>query len=130
MEVTNQATSEKKTAMAELFQYCIGNGSITVEAVHLLMQECLEKDKQIAELTQTIANLTQRITNLENKVLKKAGRQKQLFMVNGQELTDEYLMQLINEGYYKNIGELEKDVGAHKKSATQPLQEGNAKSTV
>lgn len=60
-----------------------------------------------------IAKLTKRVTFLEEKTLKKAGRPKTQFFVNGQELTDEHLIYLIDNDYY-TIRELEKDVGAGK----------------
>lgn len=72
-----------------------------------LIEANLRKDKQIAELTK-------RITYLEKKALQKPGRKRQTFWVNGLELTDEYLMQLIDEGFYDGIAQLEKDVGASK----------------
>ena len=61
----------------------------------------------------TIEELTKRVAFLEDKTLKKAGRPKKHFTVNGQELTDEYLMYLIDYDYF-TIRELEKDVGAGK----------------
>ena len=61
----------------------------------------------------TIEELTKRVAFLEEKTLKKAGRPKKHFTVNGQELTDEYLMYLIDYDYF-TIRELEKDVGAGK----------------
>jgi len=72
-----------------------------------LIESHLRKDKQIAELTK-------RIAYLEKKTLQKPGRKRQTFWVNGQELTDEYLMELIDHGYYDGIAQLEKDVGASK----------------
>ena len=47
-----------------------------------LIEANLQKDK-------TIAELTKRVAFLEDKTLKKAGRPKTRFYVNGQELTDE-----------------------------------------
>lgn len=61
----------------------------------------------------TIAELTKRVAFLEEKTLKKAGRPKKHFTVNGQDLTDEYLVYLIDYDYF-TIRELEKDVGAGK----------------
>ena len=60
-----------------------------------------------------ITELTKRITFLEDKTLKKAGRPKVRFEVNGQELTDDYLIYLIDYDYF-SIRELEKEVGAGK----------------
>lgn len=64
------------------------------------------KDKIIAEILQ-------RVTFLESKTLKKAGRKRQTFYFNGQELTDERLVYLIDYDYI-TIPKLEKDVGAGK----------------
>lgn len=61
----------------------------------------------------TITKLTKRVAFLEEKTLKKAGRPKKQFWVNGQELTDEHLIYLIDYDFY-TIRELEKDVGAGK----------------
>ena len=72
-----------------------------------LIEANLRKDKQIADLTK-------RITILEEKTLKKAGRKRQTFYLNGTELTDEELVYLIDYEYYDSIGKLEKDVGAGK----------------
>lgn len=71
-----------------------------------LIEANLRKDR-------TIAELEKRISFLEEKTLKKAGRPKTRFYVNGQELTDEYLIYLIDYDYF-TIRELEKDVGAGK----------------
>ena len=60
-----------------------------------------------------IAELTKRVAFLEDKAIKKAGRPKTRFFVNGQELTDEHLIYLIDYDFY-TIRELEKDVGAGK----------------
>ena len=60
-----------------------------------------------------IAEILQRVTFLESKALKKAGRKRQTFFFNGQELTDEYLEYLIDYDYI-TIRKLEKDVGAGK----------------
>lgn len=61
----------------------------------------------------TIAELTKRVAFLEEKTLKKAGRPKTQFWVNGQELTDEYLIYLIDDNFF-TIRELEKEVGTGK----------------
>lgn len=71
-----------------------------------LIESNLRKERSIAELTK-------RVAFLEDKTLKKAGRPKKHFTVNGQELTDEYLVYLIDYDYF-TIRELEKDVGAGK----------------
>ena len=66
------------------------------------------------ELTQTVADLTKRIANLEKKTLQKPGRPRWEFYVNDKLLDDDYLMYLIDYGYYDSISALEKDVGAGK----------------
>ena len=71
-----------------------------------LIEANTRKDRAIAELTK-------RVVFLEEKAIKKAGRPKTCFYVNGQELTDDYLMYLI-DGYYFSISKLEKEVGAGK----------------
>ena len=71
-----------------------------------LIEANLRKDK-------TIAELTKRVAFLENKTLKKTGRPKTCFYVNGQELTDDYLIYLIDYDFF-TIKQLEKDVGAGK----------------
>ena len=60
-----------------------------------------------------IAELTKRVVFLEDKARKKAGRPKTRYYVNGQELTDDYLIYLIDYDYF-TIRELEKEVGAGK----------------
>lgn len=72
-----------------------------------LIEAHLRKDKQIAELTK-------RIAYLEQKALQKPGRPRREFWVNGRELTDEYLMELIDYGYYDSISKLEKELHAGK----------------
>ena len=71
------------------------------------------KTKKIAELSKNIEELEKRITFLEEKTLKKAGRKKQTFYFNFQELTDDYLVYLIDNDYI-TISKLEKDVNAKK----------------
>ena len=68
-----------------------------------LIEANSRKDMQIAELTK-------RISYLEKKTLQKPGRKREEITVNGRELTDEYLMELIDESYYKNISAMEKDL--------------------
>lgn len=65
------------------------------------------KDIQIAELTK-------RIAYLEKKTLQKPGRKRKPVLYLGQELTDELLMKLIDEGYYDSISKMEKDLNAGK----------------
>lgn len=96
----------KKMTDEELSKLLTGKFNYNV-LIPGLIEANLRKDKQIAELIK-------RITYLEKKALQKPGRKRQTFWVNGLELTDEYLMQLIDEGFYEGIAQLEKDVGASK----------------
>ena len=72
-----------------------------------LIEANTRKDRAIAELTK-------RVAFLEEKALKKAGRPRTQFYLNGIELTDEELMYQIDNQYFLTIGELEKAVGANK----------------
>ena len=60
-----------------------------------------------------IAELTKRVALLEEKAIKKAGRPKTCFHLNGVELTDEELMYQIDSQFF-TIRKLEKEVGAGK----------------
>ena len=71
-----------------------------------LIEANTRKDRDIAELTK-------RVAFLEDKTTKKAGRPKAHFVVNGQELTDDHLIYLIDYDFF-TIRELEKEVGAGK----------------
>lgn len=111
---TTPATHSFKYYSEQELQKCLNNGSVSTNAILSLIESHFEKDKAITALTQTVAELTKRIAYLEKKTLQKPGRKRQTFWVNGQELTDEYLMELIDQGYYDGIAQLEKDVGASK----------------
>ena len=89
----------------ELTKLLTSNSNYNV-LIPALIESNNRKDKIIAELIQ-------RINILESKTLKKAGRKRQTFYFNGQELTDEYLEYLIDYDYI-TIRKLEKDVGAGK----------------
>ena len=71
-----------------------------------LIEANTRKDRAIAELTK-------RVAFLEEKALKKAGRPKTCFYLNGIELTDEELMYQIDSQFF-SIRKLEKEVGAGK----------------
>lgn len=79
-----------------------------------LIETYLRKDEQIADLTKQITELNKRVLYLERKQLQKPGRPRREFRVNGKELNDDYLMYLIDYGYYDNISKMEKDLGAGK----------------
>lgn len=89
----------------ELTKLLASNSNYNV-LIPALIESNNRKDKIIAELIQ-------RINILESKTLKKAGRKRQTFYFNGQELTDEYLEYLIDYDYI-TIRKLAKDVGAGK----------------
>ncbi len=121
MKVTTTQTGQKEPEQQFYKFYseqellnCLDTEHITVKTVLSLIESNFEKDKAISELTQSIAELTKRIAFLEKNALKKSGRPRQTYWVNGLELTDEYLIELIDYGYYDSIGKLEKDVGAGK----------------
>ena len=71
-----------------------------------LIEANTRKDRAIAELTK-------RVAFLEEKALKKAGRPKTCFYLNGIELTDEELMYQIDSQFF-SIRKLEKEVSANK----------------
>ena len=71
-----------------------------------LIEANTRKDRAIAELTK-------RVALLEEKAIKKAGRPKTCFHLNGVELTDEELMYQIDSQFF-TIRKLEKEVGAGK----------------
>ena len=95
----------EKMTDAELSKLLSSNSNYNV-LLPALIESNKRKDKIIAEILQ-------HVTSLESKVLKKAGRKRQTFYFNGQELTDEYLEYLIDYDYI-SIRKLEKDVGAGK----------------
>lgn len=111
---TTPATHSCKYYSEQELKKCLNSGHVSASAILSLIESHFEKDKAITELTQTIAELTKRIAYLEKKALQKPGRKRQTFWVNGRELTDEYLMELIDQGYYDGIAQLEKNVGASK----------------
>lgn len=122
MEITNTtqpgqqepATQSCKHYSEQELHYCLNREVFTVKGFHALIESNFKKDKAIAELTQTVADLTKRIATLEKKALDKPGRPRREFWFEGREVTDEYLMQLIDEGYFDSISKLEKYLGAGK----------------
>lgn len=60
-----------------------------------------------------IEELTKRIAALENKSLKKSGRKRISYYLDGKELTDEDIIYYIDGDYY-SFPELERTVGAKK----------------
>lgn len=69
--------------------------------------------KEVENLTKTNTDLKKRVASLEDKTLKKAGRKKQTFNIDGKELTDDYLVYIIDHNM-ATLGSLEKIVGAGK----------------
>ena len=122
MEITKTAQPGQQVPATQSYKYyseqellnCLKGEHMTVKAVLCLIESHFEKDKRIAELTQSVADLTKRITNLEKKALQKPGRPRREFYVNDKLLDDDYLMYLIDYGYYDNISKMEKDLGAGK----------------
>ena len=74
--------------------------------IKALIEANTRKDLAIAELTKIVAFL-------EYKALKKAGRPRKCFHLNGKELTDDMLIYYIDYDFF-TIRELEKEVGAGK----------------
>lgn len=122
MELTKTTQPGQQSPATQSYKYyseqellnCLEGEHMTVKAVLSLIESNFEKDKAIAELTQTVTELTNRIANLEKKALQKPGRPRREFWLDGRELTDEYLMQLIDYGYYDSISKLEKELHAGK----------------
>lgn len=83
------------------------------DTIPALKQSHLRMIQIISDLTKTVANLEKRVAFLEEKTLKKAGRKKKTFNFDGKELTDDYLVYLIDYNL-ATIGKLEKIVGAGK----------------
>lgn len=110
----NPTTQSHKYYSEQELLNCLKGEHITVKAVLSLIESNFEKDKTITELTQSVTELTKRISYLEKKALQKPGRPRREFWVNGTELDDDYLMYLIDYGYYDNISKMEKDLGAGK----------------
>lgn len=108
------ATQSYKYYSEQELQSCLKGEHMTVKAVLCLIESHFEKDKKIAALTQSVADLTKRITALEQKTLQKPGRPRREFYVNDKLLDDDYLVYLIDYGYYDNISKMEKDLRAGK----------------
>ena len=83
------------------------------DTIPALKESHLRMIQFISDLTNTVANLEMRVAFLEDKTLKKASRKRQVYNIDGKELTDEYLMYLIDYDL-STIGKLEKDVNAGK----------------
>ena len=75
--------------------------------IPMLIEANRRKDTAIKELNR-------RITRLEEKALTKRGRKRQTYFYEGEELTDEKLVYLIDYEFYDSISKLEKLIGAKK----------------
>lgn len=75
--------------------------------IYLLIEANRRKDA-------VIQDLNRRITRLEEKTLTKPGRKRQTYLYEGEELTDEKLVYLIDYEFNDNISKLEKIVGTKK----------------
>ena len=102
-------------------QKCLERGTVTMNAILSLIEMNSQKEKTINELTETIHALSETVKKqskqlkvLEEKMLKKAGRKREIFYYMCEELTDEKIIELINCGEFRTVGELEKEVGAKK----------------
>ena len=98
-KLLKEMTDEELTALLAMDM----NYNVLIPA---LIEANTRKDRAIAELSK-------RVAFLEEKALKKAGRPRRCFYINGKELTDDYLIYLIDYDFF-TIRELEKEVGAGK----------------
>ena len=76
------------------------------------------------ELSEKVLTLEQELLNLQatlNPPKKKCGRKAKEFFINGTPLDDDYLVYLIDNGFYK-IRELEKEVGASKNQLRRRIE--------
>ena len=129
MNVTNQQNNLRQEVTKQSYRYyseeelqkCLQRGSVTVDAILALIEANFQKEKMINELTETINDLSEIVKRqnkqlkvLEEKTLKKPGRKRERFTYKCEELTDEKIIELINSGEFKTVGEVEKEVGAKK----------------
>ena len=106
MEITKETQTGQQNPAAQSHKYyseqellnCLKGEHMTVKAVLSLIESNFEKDQAISELTQTVAELTKRISYLEKKTLQKSGCKRKPVLYLGKELTDELLMELIDQG--------------------------------
>ncbi|MBR4981158.1 MAG: hypothetical protein IKY94_01200 [Lachnospiraceae bacterium] len=129
MNVTNQQNDLKQEVTKQSYSYyseeelkqCLKRGTVTANAILSLIEATFQKEKAINELTETIHALSETVEKqskqlkvLEEKILKKPGRKREIFYYMCEELTDEKIIELINSGEFKTVGEMEKEVGAKK----------------
>lgn len=129
MNVTNQQDDLEQDVTEQSYRYysedelqsCLKRGTVTANAILSLIESNFQKEKMINELIETIQELEQNVKRqneqlkvLTEKMLKKPGRKREIFYYMCEELTDEKIIELINSGEFKTVGELEKEVGAKK----------------
>lgn len=90
---------------SELQFFLSGNRNIN-QLIPALIEANIRKDRQIADLTK-------RLSALEAKANKKAGRKRQIFYLDGNELTDADIVYYIDNDFF-TFAELERLVGAKK----------------
>lgn len=89
----------------ELQVFLSGNRNIN-QLIPALIEANIRKDKQIDDLTK-------RLSALETKANKKVGRKRQIFYLDGNELTDADIAYYIDNDFF-TFAELERLVGAKK----------------
>lgn len=108
MEVT-KVFDIKNCSDDELFEILNNNfiptasTSTLTELVRRLYSTIKEQQAQIDQLQ----------SNSHSEPKKQSGRKREAFYIRGSVLDDDYLIHLIDEGYYK-IPQLEKELGARK----------------
>lgn len=95
----NQMTDE------ELQKVLRSNNNFSI-LIPALIESNIRKDKQIQLLEK-------RIAVLENKTLKKVGRKRQTYYLDGKELTDEDIVYYVDNEFF-TLYQLERTVGAKK----------------
>ena len=99
----------------ELFQISRNDNTSSV-AFQCLVELVRRTSEKNQELSEKIILLEQEIKDLQmvlNPPKKKCGRRAEEFSIHGKKLDNDYLVYLIDNGYFK-IRELEKEVGANK----------------
>lgn len=89
------------------------SNSVAFQCLIELIRRSLEKNQELIEKVITLEQELSALKATLNPPKKKCGRKAEEFFVNGKTLDDEYLVYLIDYGYFK-IRELEKEVGANK----------------
>lgn len=87
------------------------NYILKAKNIHCILSALIESDKRKSK---RIKQIEHQLYLLEEKAIKKPGRKKKAFYHCGKELTDKDLVDLIDEGYYRSISQMEKELGASK----------------